>query len=58
VNSGYLKYLLHKLIIENDEDLPQGIIDAVDIDSYRPSKHSTDKISLADETGFLLHNQR
>ncbi|MBZ4203182.1 MAG: hypothetical protein LAC70_08645 [Methylovulum sp.] len=50
--------MLPKLIIENDEDLPQGIIDAVDIDSYRPSKHSTDKISLADETGFLLHNQR
>jgi type I restriction enzyme R subunit len=49
----YLKYLLPKLIIENDEDLAQGIIDAVDMDSYRPSKQSTDKISLADETGFL-----
>ena len=49
----YLKYVLPKLIIENDEDLAQGIIDAVDMDSYRPSKQNTDKISLADETGIV-----
>jgi len=49
----YLKYLLPKLIIENDEDLAQSIIDAIDMDSYRPSKQSTDKIILDDDTGSV-----
>jgi len=49
----YLKYLSPKLVIEGDEDLAQGIIDAVDMDSYRPSGQGTDKISLDDQTGVV-----
>ena len=49
----YLKYLLPKLIIEGDEDLAQGIIDAIDMDSYRPIKQGKDEIILDDDTGIL-----
>jgi type I restriction enzyme R subunit len=49
----YLKYLLPKLIIEGDEDLAQGIIDSIDMDSYRPIKQGKDEIILDDDTGIL-----
>ena len=49
----YLKYLLPKLIIDENEDLAQGIIDAIDMESYRPSKQGTEKINLAAEEGFV-----
>jgi type I restriction enzyme R subunit len=49
----YLKYLLPKLIIEGDEDLAQGIIDAIDMDSYRPIKQGKDEIILDEDTGIL-----
>ncbi|MEI6708096.1 MAG: type I restriction endonuclease [Methylococcales bacterium] len=49
----YLKYLLPKLIIEGDEDLAQGIIESIDMDSYRPIKQGKDKIILDDDTGIL-----
>jgi len=49
----YLKYLLPKLIIDENEDLAQGIIESIDMDSYRPSKQGTETISLAAEEGYV-----
>lgn len=49
----YLKYLLPKLIIESDEDLAQGIIEAIDMESYRPLPQGTEKITLTDDTGVV-----
>lgn len=49
----FLKRLVPKLIIDDDEDLAQGIIETIDMDSYRPSKQSTEKIWLVAEPGFV-----
>lgn len=49
----YLKYLLPKLIIDENEDLAQGIIESIDMDSYRPAKQGTETISLAAEEGYV-----
>ncbi len=50
----YLKYLLPKLIIDENEDLAKGIIEAIDMDSYRPAKQGTETIFLAAEEGFVM----
>ncbi len=49
----YLKYLLPKLIIDDEDDLAEGIIETIDMDSYRPSKQGTEKISLVAEPGYV-----
>ena len=49
----YLKYLLPKLTIDENEDLAQGIIESIDMDSYRPAKQGTETISLAAEEGYV-----
>ncbi|HRE57528.1 MAG TPA: type I restriction endonuclease [Candidatus Kapabacteria bacterium] len=49
----YLKYLLPKLTIEENEDLAQGIIESIDMDSYRPAKQGTENIALEPEPGFV-----
>jgi type I restriction enzyme R subunit len=49
----YLKYLLPKLTIDENEDLAQGIIESIDMDSYRPAKQGTEMISLAVEEGYV-----
>ena len=49
----YLKYLLPKLTIDEDEDLAQGIIESIDMDSYRPAKQGTETIFLAAEEGYV-----
>jgi len=49
----YLKYLLPKLIIDENEDLAQGIIESIDMDSYRPSKQGTEKIRLVEDPGYV-----
>ncbi|MEO8146387.1 MAG: type I restriction endonuclease [Bacteroidia bacterium] len=49
----FLKLLVPKLIIEDNEDLAQGIIETIDMDSYRPSKQGTEKIWLAAEPSFV-----
>jgi type I restriction enzyme R subunit len=49
----YLKYLLPKLTIDGNEDLAQGIIESIDMDSYRPAKQGTEKISLVEDPGFV-----
>lgn len=50
----YLKYLLPKLIIDENEDLAQGIIESIDMDSYRPSKQGTEKIFMNEDAGFVM----
>jgi len=49
----YLKYLLPKLNIVQGEDLAQGILESIDMESYRPAKQGTEKISLAEDPGFV-----
>ena len=49
----YLKYLLPKLIIEETEDLAQGIIESIDMDSYRPAKQGTENILMKDDPGYV-----
>jgi type I restriction enzyme, R subunit len=49
----YLKYLLPKLSIDSEGDLAAGIIEAIDMESYRPAKQGTDKIKLAEDPGFV-----
>ena len=51
----YLKYLLPKLFIEQSEDLAQGIIETIDMDSYRPEKQNKTLVSinLDDNPGFV-----
>jgi type I restriction enzyme R subunit len=49
----YLKYLFPKLTIEDNEDLAQGIIESIDMDSYRPAKQGTENILMEDEPGFV-----
>lgn len=47
----YLKFLVPKLFIERSDDLAEGILEAIDMDSYRPSKEGTQNISLVAEPG-------
>lgn len=47
----YLKYLVPKLYIEQTDDLAEGILESIDMDSYRPSKEITQNIVLEPETG-------
>ena len=47
----YLKYLVPKLFIKKSEDLGVGILESIDMDSYRPSKHGTKNINLVSEPG-------
>ena len=49
----YLKYLLPKLIIDQADDLAAGIIETIDMESYRPTKQGTEKISLVEDPGFV-----
>lgn len=52
----YLKYLLPKLTIEENEDLAQGIIESIHMDSYRPAKTSTENIALKPEPWICYSN--
>lgn len=45
----YLKYLVPKLYIEQTDDLAEGILESIDMDSYRPSKETTQNIVLEPE---------
>jgi type I restriction enzyme, R subunit len=49
----FLKNLVPKLVINQDDDLSKGILEAVDMDSYRPSKLETKKINLGDDIGVV-----
>ena len=47
--SIFLNFLVPKLPPPKDEDLSKGILDAIDMDSYRAEKRAIQQIILADE---------
>ena len=47
--SIFLNFLVSKLPSPKDEDLSKGILDAIDMDSYRVEKRAMQKILLPDE---------
>ena len=47
--SIFLNFLISKLPAPDDEDLSKGILDAIDMDSYRVEKRAVQKILLPDE---------
>ena len=49
--SIFLNFLIPKLPSPPDDDLSRGILEAIDMDSYRVEKRATQKILLADEEG-------
>ncbi|MCF6271152.1 MAG: DEAD/DEAH box helicase family protein [Melioribacteraceae bacterium] len=49
----YLKFLVPKLFVDKSDDFTEGILDTIDMDSYRPSKSGTQKISLVAEPGIV-----
>ena len=49
--SIFLTFLTPKLPAPKEEDLSQGILDAIDMDSYRVEKKAMQKIMLSDEEG-------
>jgi type I restriction enzyme, R subunit len=49
----FLKLLVPKLQIEKQDDLADGILEAIDMDSYRPSKQGTENIALQDDPGYV-----
>ena len=49
--SIFLNFLIPKLPAPADEDLSKGILETVDMDSYRAEKQAAQRLSLADEDG-------
>ena len=47
--SIFLNFLISKLPSPQDEDLSKGILDAIDMDSYRVEKRAMQQIALSDE---------
>jgi len=47
--SIFLNFLIPKLPAPRDEDLSKGILEAIDMDSYRVEKQVTQRLILADE---------
>ena len=47
--SIFLNFLISKLPAPDEEDLSKGILDAIDMDSYRVEKRAVQKIMLPDE---------
>ena len=47
--SIFLNFLVPKLPAPKEEDLSKGILDAIDLDSYRAEKQAMQKIRLPDE---------
>jgi type I restriction enzyme, R subunit len=51
--SIFLNFLIPKLPAPQETDLARGILDAVDMDSYRAEVHATLDITLSDEDGEI-----
>jgi type I restriction enzyme R subunit len=51
--SIFLNFLIPKLPAPKEEDLSRGILEAIDMDSYRAESRATTNISLADQDGVL-----
>ena len=49
--SIFLNFLIPKLPAPAEEDLSKGILESIDMDSYRTEKQATMRIALADEDG-------
>ncbi len=49
----FLKLLVNKLNIPDDDDGTEGLLDSIDMDSYRPSKQSKSKIDLEVDKGLI-----
>jgi len=49
----FLKLLVAKLKIPNDDNLTEGLLESVDMESYRPIKEGTNEIKLADDKGTI-----
>ena len=47
--SIFLNFLIPKLPVPEEQDLSQGILEAVDMETYRTEKQATVKIALEDE---------
>jgi type I restriction enzyme R subunit len=45
--------LVAKLKIPNDDNLTEGLLESVDMESYRPIKEGTNEIKLADDKGTI-----
>jgi len=51
--SIFLNFLVPKLPAPKEEDLAQGILEAIDMDSYRAEKQATLSVALADKDGAV-----
>ena len=51
--SIFLNFLVSKLPSPKSDDLSRGVLDAIDMDSYRAEKQATQRIVLADEVGEI-----
>ena len=51
--SIFLNFLIPKLPSPKEDDLSRGILEAIDMDSYRVEKRATQKILLADDEGEI-----
>ena len=51
--SIFLNFLIPKLPSPEEDDLSRGILEAIDMDSYRVEKRATQKILLEDEEGEI-----
>jgi hypothetical protein len=51
--SIFLNFLIPKLPAPKEEDLSKGILEAIDMDSYRAEVNSAMKIALEDEDGVV-----
>jgi type I restriction enzyme R subunit len=49
--SIFLNFLIPKLPAPEEEDLSKGVLESIDMDSYRTEKQATMKIALADQDG-------
>jgi type I restriction enzyme R subunit len=49
----FLKYLLPKLILDQNEDLAEGIVESVEFSKYKPLRQGKEAINLAGEPGFV-----
>lgn len=51
--SIFLNFLIPKLPAPKEEDLSKGVLEAIDMDSYRVEKQATQKVQLADADGVI-----
>jgi type I restriction enzyme R subunit len=51
--SIFLNFLVSKLPAPQEEDLSKGVLDAIDMDSYRVEKRAVQKILLADDNADI-----